>query len=614
MSDVIYAGVKMPLVKINNFSQESIYSEDGLDYLYTKFSMDLQCLLTIDSLKINSGVLPGGLDINQLIVEVRRLILQPRRKFRFSLGHNASEIVEVSGPDPAGGPFPKSFDILEIHGANAAIANFRIEAHATDGCGDDDDILSNRFTVTNVYDQDLYATRTVTGKLVLRGKKDVNPDDFRNVVMPELPHEFRRKSMSFAVSSSGLELGYTIVDQEFFNIDRVSTTSSGTYTESVEKLGTKLYVNVEVALSAPKNPAKKFSKKLLISRAAEIIESRITSQDVVLSHQYTEDMFSNAITLSLRAWRVPQGIGRFKFFLLGETLAKDLPDPSRDITRNLSDEKVLVDGVQIPFNDDSFPATHSADLSIRNKKIIKLAIAAWKEPCTERDLRDVQYVPFDEDLPETDLINPETLEIEVIELKEVVVPEYHSRFISEPLYTDASIEIDYSTTTRTLQLPIAEFIPRALDNPESKSPGLAFDDNVFVELSRPTMTKTITWTFERSNILPDIPEPISDYVVPETGNQIRGKLLSKTISPVSPELLADGKTRIFRISGTYVYGFNRVLQEKEKALDIGRTPWDPNSVTENVISPDRFITGNFDNVHGYTEEAVLCIQNFLPPL
>jgi len=607
VSDVVYAGIKMPLVKTNSFSQEAIYSEDGIDYLYTRFSLDLQCLLTKDSLQINSGVLPGGLDINQLIVEVRRVILQPREKFRFSLGHNASAIVEIGAPDPAGGPFPKSFDIVEIHGANAAIANFRIEAHSTDGCGDEDDFLSNRFTTSTVYNQDLYATRTVTGKLVLRGKRDVQPDSFRNLVMPELPHEYRRQSMQFAVNSSGLELGYTIVDQEVFNIDRISTTSRGTYTESVEKQGTKLYVNVEVSLSAPKN----FAKNLLISRAAEIVESRITSQDIILSHQYTEDMFANAITLSLRAWRVPQGIGRFKFFLLGATLAKDLPEPDVSITDGLPENEVLVDKEKTPFNDRGFPSSHSADLSVRNKGILQAIIAAWKEPCTKRDLQNLQFKPFDEDPPETDLINPH-LGIKVVELENIQVPEYHPRFIQEPLYTDATIEIDYFTTKRVLQLPIAQFIPPELDKAIDKGPGLAADDTVFVELSRPTMTKTITWTFERVNILPDIPDPIADYVVPRTGNKIRGKLLSKTISSIAPELLADGKTKIFRISGTYVYGFNRVLNESEKPLDIGRLPWDKNIVTDNFVDVINFITGNFDNQHGYTEEGVISISAFLP--
>ncbi len=621
MSEVIYAGVKMPLVKTNTFAQEAVYSEDGLDYLYTKFTLDCRCLLTQDSLRVSRVPVQNDLDLS--IANIRKLLLQPRQDFRYSLSHGGSPVIQVGGPDPAGGPFPQGMDIVEIHGGNAAIVAFRIVAHSTDGCGDDresdreKEVLSNRYTSTMNYDQDFYATRTVSGRIVFRGKQGVQPDEFRDLVMPELPKGFRRRSMSFQVASSGLSLSYTIVDEEHYDFDSASTTSKGSYSEWTEQGGVPVYGEIDISLSAPKN----FRKDILIARAAEIALSKFTKFDFLETARVTEDLFRNAISLRVRALKVPGSIKRMKdgVFLFGEKLALPTDEPSAFIRQLLPRQPVLAAGEEFEFDDKDFPDDHSADLSVRNQDIIKALVAEWKRVCGGTDLEKGRYGPSENDTPKSDLDDPgRDIVVEVITA---------DTFLPKPLYsedhklqTDAGsamylggdMKVDYYTNNHILNLPIADTPHTELvrtdgdGNPVSgvmNDPDPFFDESVFVLMSRPTMKKRITFSIERIGEKPQVPNAVSDYIVPKTF--VKARLIHKSINPSTIRLGADGVTRVFRISGVYEYSFNRALREREKELDIGVMPWigtDSKSGKLVKLDQERFIKARSFQRADITEE------------
>ncbi len=614
MSEVIYAGVKMPLVKTNSFAQESVYSEDGLDYLYTKFTLDCRCLLTQDSLRVSRVPVQNDLDLS--IANIRKLLLQPRQNFRYSLRHGGSPIIDVGGPDPAGGPFPQGMDIIDIHGGNAAIVAFRIVAHSTDGCGDDrlsdrdKEVLSNRYMSTMSYDQDFFATRTVSGRIVFRGKQGIQPDCFRDLVMPELPKGFRRKSMTFQVASSGLSLSYTIVDEEHYDFDSASTTSRGSYSEWTEQGGAPVFGEVDISLSAPKN----FRKDILIARAAEIALSKFTRSDFLYTARVTEDLFRNAISLRVMGYKIPASIRRGEGgkFLFGTTLALPTDEPSNFIRDNLPDQPVLAAGVSLPFSAIEFPDNHSADLSVRNQDIIKALVTEWKDVCGGDSLEKGRYGPSENQVQKSDLDDPEPeIFFEIVASdSEFPVPLYsddHKGFTDNEsnMYIGGDMKIDYYTNTHTLNLPIAD-VP--FDESQNKdvmeNSNSSFDESVFAIMSRPTMTKRISFTMERIGAKPQVPNPVQKYTVPNA-NGVRARLIHKSINPSTMRLGADGVTRVFRISGVYEYSFSRALREQEKELDIGEMPWigvDGNSAESVKLGLDRFIKAESFQRERITEE------------
>lgn len=74
-------------------------------------------------------------------------------------------------------------------------------------------ILSNRWSVSDSIDQDLLTTRTITGTL-RASTANVNPNVFREYVVPPLSLGMRISSMQFEVSADGLTLNYTIIHSE----------------------------------------------------------------------------------------------------------------------------------------------------------------------------------------------------------------------------------------------------------------------------------------------------------------------------------------------------------------------------------------------------------------
>lgn len=98
-------------------------------------------------------------------------------------------------------------------------------------------------------------------------------------------------------------------------------------------------------------------------------------------------------------------------------------------------------------------------------------------------------------------------------------------------YTDYTIETFYGNDTGILQSPVAG------------PPGTPSD---MIQVCAAYDQMIIKWMATRVGLKPTVPSPLR----PNDANAV---LKSKQITPLAPLLDSDGKTKIYRVSGIYIY-------------------------------------------------------------
>lgn len=220
MATIVYGGIEFPAdhTTTTNWAEEPQYSDDGMIYECTKFTIAIQSVLTIQALSSSMQAL--GIPINsspgQIEAQLRSILNLPRQQFvmKDEFG-NAVLITPAPGTvaDHRGGPFPKAS--IKLFSPLCWIIEFEVETYwsTCSASGTSPDILSHRFSTSIRYDQNLNPTREVTGTLRVSKQNDLSPDLFRERVVPELPYGFIREGMHYEVEEGGSALKYTCTDR-----------------------------------------------------------------------------------------------------------------------------------------------------------------------------------------------------------------------------------------------------------------------------------------------------------------------------------------------------------------------------------------------------------------
>lgn len=117
--------------------------------------------------------------------------------------------------------------------------------------------------------------------------------------------------------------------------------------------------------------------------------------------------------------------------------------------------------------------------------------------------------------------------------------------------------------------------------PVTSPDGFDGDSVAFVQLAGETLLRIVDWTAERAGNAPPVPEPES-----QDSNLV---LLDDHTEPAMLQKHPDG-TLVYRISGTYFYGFKNPSQAKR---EYGRPPWMSKDI-ECDVSDSQFEGGIID--------------------
>lgn len=561
MSRIVYNGVTLPLTRVNDLALDEVRSEDGIDYLYHKFTLDVSCKVTTDLPMFDSG--PNPPTAAATIVQARDLLMQPRKTLQIFMGGQFdypsvagvqlgggapgsgitigdATLLEIVGPDPSGGPFPEQVSVSNIISGTSMDVRFKISGalRPCDSGGDSAVVVSNRYSVEFAYDENFYCTRSIRGKLVIKQGTDISgqftADNFRQFCIPALPAGFQRSSLVFTVSSDGLSLSYSITDREVFaTAPKPATSVSAQYVEAMSNMGSTMTAGITVSLTG----AVGTPRAALITLAGKIAASRYDegNGDRMEGFSCTEDLYENKVTLSLE-------IRKMGF----QGAAPDAFDPTAE-NLGMTFFQLSLLGKEVVFQNDP-----PADLSSRSNLLKAVVQAFATNPCSP-----------DTDTPTTSPLG--TILIGAASANSVAqgtTPEFNkSPGLSDEhksaLFTDYEISMEYETDNNTLVAPVAvQEELETVDFETSWIPGAkavrAKQAQSVTSLAGPTQIANVEYTATRIGKPPLLPSAEQIAAGWET--------LSHSYKALTP-ILTSGQSFLFTVVGKMKVALTRRLSE-----------------------------------------------------
>jgi hypothetical protein len=556
MTRFIYNDIEIVPARTLQVSKEMVFTDDGVDYLWTHVTIRISGIYNPQRTSYTledpssapvqtSGELPEDTDI-----AIRHQLSVPRKLLYFS---NFSSAL-VSSPNPGSitdvnnGPKPTVHSITRIDGAKTFHIEYSIETWINE-CNVSDqsvnpELLSNRYSQSDDYDDLYYCTRTTRGRAYFRtdllNLKGKLADQFRAYLLPPVPLGFQRMSVSVNVASSGNIVDWSCVDREKpFDLGDTDPRKGGSgvvrieATNGISSLGTEIASPQSIQQINVRVWGSKRSWNWNLIQAAIIVastKSPAPADGWLRQASVVESMTERFCECTLIYMLVPkqtvkQGMGTIPIDSFKRTTFLDQGGlnpgfPSGKGTRGWSDLKLMTPELREACEQ----VVYSVAPDDSGEKNVSVEYAGPKP--------DVEIKSSDR-LPD---------------LQNHVSPSNQN----SP-YTNYQIKTSYIFKHGRLHLPIAV-------DPAGNSTKTSTVVNIHAPMSR----KLVEWRAQRVGAVPKIPDPnVSN------GNLV---ILESDISPVSWELLPDGNSRAFHVTGRYLYACKEAIGAGD-ALPIDAPPW-----------------------------------------
>lgn len=241
---VVYNGIQLQIERITQWSDRNIYSEDNTERLYRHVVMSVQFVINPRATTVeNARSAP------EAILALKTALLTPRKSLVVTMG--ATEVLRspaaatvltmptMQAPDGTrtyhvdakGGPHPIHCDVIQVFGTKTFVGTFTIETWLADDTvrreGAQSPLISHRWEVENDLDEGYFCRRIISGRAIFRAdflyeltafgdyrQVERRPSDYMAYLAPPVPIDYKREPITTRVSSDGLSVSYTIVDQE----------------------------------------------------------------------------------------------------------------------------------------------------------------------------------------------------------------------------------------------------------------------------------------------------------------------------------------------------------------------------------------------------------------
>ncbi|VTT97599.1 unnamed protein product [Gemmataceae bacterium] len=361
MSIFSYAGVGLTLIKTKTFRVEPEYDPSGVDHKWNKFTLSVVGLLgptpkiseqpyndaaaaagaaTAAELAVSLGLdaalaqaaasaasqaavaaakeqrqrpgydysappSPPGTaeEYTAYADQIKHRLMVPRQALHYSCGNLT---VRSDGLDCNQGPVPSACEVATMINGYFLVSITVTACLAQ--CPDSpipSPVVSLKWTQAEAFNEDWLSTVTTRGKLVVRSDMRQSADSFRHLCVPGLLSEYVRERIEFPLSESGCELGFTITDKEQAVMPPYGATKAdGQFVVVLSGGGAKRVGQVDLSLRGPKGG----SRRDLLAIATRMAMSKLGMESLastVFGGSFREDLFANAVSLSLKADLAP---------------------------------------------------------------------------------------------------------------------------------------------------------------------------------------------------------------------------------------------------------------------------------------------------------------------
>lgn len=212
-----YNGIRLSVVKMEDWSKEPVYTSDGADILFAKHTIGVRCVFNPDA--TGSPNFPGeswrtlekALESNRqklYVIDGGFTVLESPQKI------NGKE----PGVDAYLGPKVLLAKVREVHGLKTYIVDFRVETWVVPGNGNGSALIGHRWSMVQRYDEQFLETRTISGEISLRSDvlavTALRPDNFRESVFHPIQDGFQRTDVTVEAVSDNTRLTYSFTDSE----------------------------------------------------------------------------------------------------------------------------------------------------------------------------------------------------------------------------------------------------------------------------------------------------------------------------------------------------------------------------------------------------------------
>ncbi|MBE41887.1 MAG: hypothetical protein CL480_11380 [Acidobacteria bacterium] len=544
-TNISYNGITLRDVLTESIDQQLVKEPTGVDPLYVKVHVSVTTLFhmsNVDGLGLNlgsAGTLASG--YNQVIER----LMQPRRHFEMTVGDGVLFDVAAGHTRPGihsqgAGRLPQNqldvnhgpvttVKVLDIVSAQSMRIQFGITMclpYCSEPGQQPGGVISFRFWIAEDIDcADWTTTRVYHGRIrVADLSKNVLLELRRNYRFPALQRAFKRRKITLNQSTDGLELEFSITDQEQWAVAPAPATEWSGYHSitSPEPGGAVLTSSIHVRLKAPNN----VPKRALMQLAQKIMIAKLHYEDLRRLKQswlqyasYKEIFEKNEVEANatvkligddadIKLWNVAD---------LNNTFGLPLDDGA----------------VRLAGYDHTKAVIGSQTATLKG-----LFLAFLNDPC------HVFGFPGDSPSSQGKETQRSNASVEVVDQGEELQAS-DSGYSDEHMasaYNVYKMSSDITTDLGVIQMPLGlRKVPT--------DPSVAF-----ISLHQGVTERVIRIDAERLEAWPTLPEP-KDFV--DTTSKINHSLLSEKIYPSAPLLSADGRKTLYHVRYELRFGLSR---------------------------------------------------------
>jgi hypothetical protein len=564
-SPLIYNGINLFIVKTNMFSQRPVYTPDGVDYLYTEFILDINCIYNPAATSYDNSIPPvfdPGATPSFTNAVVRHYLMQKRATLIFRGLEGFANVIASPQTglaiDANNGPEPMLCDIIRLDGDKTYHIHYVIKTWLIE-CPNDslNPILSNRWSQSGFVNEHRYLVRKTVGQAFFRTDilniVGISADDLRAAIIRPIPPKpgLYRESVRFTINTNNNAIQYEITDIErAYNLG--DTIKAETYVTKVDG-----YFNQGTMSDDPKAGA---------AVGCTLAEIKVQVWGSFEANNWT--LLQVAIQIADRQFPIADIGPAKKSFLRSinclQSISENYVEFSMAVQVNMDEG---LQGAPVAFNPKYLqnvkPIIRQMDPGLtginpglqndqgsRGSEALILLSSALTEACTPQK-NPIPNQETDDHSQQPPYGNPPKVIIQTSDILPEIEIQYNPN--QQPPYNRSTTKSQYQYDSGAIQAPIANPNNPSYINPDSTTSNNANGPYQceILNFCAPYSTLHVDWSIERVGIPPDIPHFIRSINC--LNNQQQSIIQTAIVNPYSITLSNDLITPIFSVSGSYSY-------------------------------------------------------------